>query len=139
MSFKFTNLEHKLKFKLHNLYAYCRDKVAPKFVITFYSWLAYAFAAAVPVILVPFYTYKYALMPNGHTDGVYSAGFASFTALITIHHLHTGLQIRNWTWLVVIFFVVSILWFMPIAICRNNWAITAGMYQMTFTSTLREP
>jgi hypothetical protein len=103
------------------MYAYCRDKVVKYFPIYFYSWLSYAFVSSLAIILVPFTAYKYAIMPNGRSEGVYAAGFASFTTLIAVHHCHMGIEYRNWTVLMVALFALSLLFYMPVGICRNEF------------------
>jgi hypothetical protein len=102
-------------------------------------WLAYAFLSGVPMVLVTFYAYGTALMPNGKTDGALSCGFTIFTGLIAVHHIQFGIGIRNWTWYMAILFIISLFLYFPVAVLRNERTQSAHMYMMGFHETMHEP
>jgi magnesium-transporting ATPase (P-type) len=87
VSFRYTNHEDKLNFKMSHYYKFCRDKWLQKFMKYYITWFCYAFAASVAIFFVPFLTYKYATVSiDGYTDGFYTMGFACYTLLMVAHH-----------------------------------------------------
>lgn len=140
ISFRFTNQEEKLNFKLSHYYGFCRDEWLRKFIPYYISWFCYGFASAVAIFFVPAFAYRYASVDSmGHNDGFATLGFVCFTLLIVVHHGMLFLWIRNWTYIISFFAVLSVLFFFPINVLINNGDPSANGYAITLTDSMREP
>ena len=76
---------------------------------------------------------------DGKTDGVWTAGFASFTILILVHHIIIFVSTRNYSVPIVLAYIFSLLCFMPITVLLNENTAGTMMYKVTFSDILSTP
>lgn len=92
---------------------------------------------------VSFFAYEgpsTAVGPDGKTDGLWAAGFASFTILIAVHHLTIFMSTRAFTSWMIGFYLFSVLCFIPISIMLNEYTDpSASMYMNTFKDVMPAP
>jgi hypothetical protein len=70
---------------------------------------------------VPFITYGKGMANyKGKTEDLWTAGLASIMICVGMHHIQLFMQIRNYTWWLAMWCLISFMW-MPIAILVVNW------------------
>ena len=82
---------------------------------------------------------SHAVNESGKLDGLWTSGFASFSILLTVHHLTIFLSTKAFNAWLIGFYIFSILCFMPICICLNEFTPGSMMYHTTFSDVLSSP
>jgi len=101
-------------------YKFKMDSHLHKKLKRFIAWSLYSWVGGALVFFVPFLCMKGAVNERGLTDGLWSAGLMSLTALVVLHHVQVAMCQRNITWLLTIIDVVSFLLFMPLTTSMTN-------------------
>lgn len=115
VSFKLTNNEENLGFKLSHYYAHCRDLYFNNFVSDFAIWLFLSAVSAAPIYFIISKSYELAIVSSsGMTDGIWSMGFTVGFSLICMHHGLVALYTKNWTWFLLATYIFSFLLFFPL-------------------------
>ena len=106
-------------------------------------WCLYAWYSGAVFFFVSFFAYEVnstAVSSDGKTDGLWAAGFACFSILIVVHHLTIFMSTKAFTAWMFGFYFFSVLCFMPIAICLNEYTdSSASMYMNTFSDVMTVP
>ncbi len=73
---------------LSSYYAYCRDHFISKFWHFYIVYWIYALYTGAVFYYIPAYAYENTILTiDGHTDGIWTTSFVSFTILILVHNL----------------------------------------------------
>ena len=128
---------------LAEYYSHCREVVIQPIYKKLFLWSLYAWYSGCVLFFASFMTYgmlgSQAVNASGKTDGIWTAGFASFTILILAHHVIIFLGTRNYTVLLVLAYIFSLLCFMPLTVFLNVATAGAGMYRTTFSDVMSQP
>jgi len=91
---------------------------------------------------VSFFAYEgpsHPVAKSGKVDGLWTAGFASFSMLIAVHHLTIFMSTKAYNGWLIASYVFSILCFMPITTLLNEYTPSTQMYRTTFSDVLSSP
>ena len=128
---------------LAEYYRHCCEEVIQPIYTKLFLWSLYAWYSGIVLFFVSFMTYgmfgSQSVNEEGKTDGVWSAGFASFTILIVAHHIIIFVGTRNYTLILVLAYIFSLLCFMPITIFLNEYGEGSMMYRTTFSDVMSQP
>ena len=105
-------------------------------------WCLYAWYSGAIFFYFSFYAYEGPSHPvgeSGKVDGLWTAGFASFSILICVHHMTIFMATKAFTAWLVGAYVFSILCFMPLCTLLNEYTPGTAMYRTTFTDVLSSP
>lgn len=76
---------------------------------------------------------------SGKLDGIWTAGFASFSILIAVHHMNIFMSTKAFNGWLIGFDIFSILCFMPLTTMLNEYTPSTEMYHTTFSDVLSSP
>ena len=138
---KYKSPDNESDFLSHN-YRQARDKIIQPLISKLFKWVLYAWFSGIVIFYISFLTYgNFGGIANGDgkTDGIWTAGFASFTILILVHHIIIFISTKNYTYLIVLAYIFSLLCFMPISVLLNENTPGTMMYKITFSDILSTP
>ena len=132
---------------LADYYHHAREVIIQPLISKLMNWCLYAWLSGFILFYVSFFTYGHyggvysrgIINQDGKTDGVWTAGFASFTILILVHHIIIFISTRNYTIYIAVAYIFSLLCFMPITILLNETTSGTMMYKTTFSDILSTP
>ena len=76
---------------------------------------------------------------SGKVDGLWTSGFASFTILLSVHHITIFVSTKAFNGWLIASYIFSILCFMPLTVLLNEYTPSTYMYRTTFTDVLSTP
>lgn len=124
-------------------YKYCKQECIEPIYKRVASWCIYAWYSGAIFFFIAFFAYEApstAVSRDGRTDGLWAAGFASFTILIAVHHLTIFMSTKAFTTWMAGFYLLSVLCFIPISIALNEYTDpSASMYMNTFSDVIPAP
>ena len=132
----FSESKESLPFSLSEYYSY---KIKTFFNIKlkrFIFWTVYMWYSAVMMFYVPFYATTRIENNAGHVGGLWGAGYASFTILITAHHVMICNGTRNFSPWLVFAYVMSYLMFMPLVTVLNENMAGGATYKSIFPTVI---
>jgi hypothetical protein len=95
-------------------YAHCRTLLYENFILDFAIWDLLSFLSAVPIYFITMYAYNADIVnSSGKTDGLWSIGYTVSFSLIVVHHGLVCLYTRNWTFFLLIMYIISFLLYFP--------------------------
>ena len=107
------------------------------------NWCLYSWYSGAIFFFISFFAYappSSAVNSTGQTEGLWAAGFASFSILIAVHHLTIFMSTKAYTTWMIGFYIFSVLCFIPISICLNEFTdASASMYMNTFSDVMTAP
>ena len=121
-------------------YKHCKEVfVEPVYKrLTFYT--LYAWYSGAVFFFVSFFAYELnPVGPSGKLDGLWTAGFASFSTLIAVHHLNIFVSTKAFNGWIIASYIFSIFCFMPLTTVLNEYTQTTEMYHTTFSDVLSSP
>ena len=125
-----------LPFSIARLYSYkIRTHLDLKY-IRFAGWTLYCWFTACVTYYIPFIALNDCVNSSGKTGGVFTNGFAAFSGVICVHHIMIAIFTRNWTFRLVLAYVISFSVFMPILALANANDPASQTYRNTFPDML---
>ena len=124
---------------LANHYKHCKEEYVGNIYERLTNWCLFSWYSGAVLFYVSFYAYDGPVNETGKIDGVWTAGFASFSILIAVHHLTIFMSTKSFNVWLIGSFIFSILCFMPIAIYLNEYSAGTMMYMTTISDVLFSP
>ena len=127
-------------------YKHCREVVIQPIYKKLMLWALYAWYSGAVLFFVSFHSYG--LLSNGDSgvvnssgkiDGLWTAGFTSFTILLAAHHVIIFVSTRSYSVPLVLGYIFSVVCFMPITVLLNELVPSTMMYSTTFSDVLSQP
>ena len=86
------------------------------FIPDFVTWMFLALMSACICYFVSSHSLSGGIIvsSNGMTDGLFSMGYTVMSILVLVHHGLVALYTRNWTWMLVGVYVLSLFLYFPI-------------------------
>ena len=125
---------------LAEYYKHCCEVVIQPIYKKLFLWAMYAWYSGFVLFFISFMTYgmfgSQSVNESGKTDGVWTAGFTSFTILLLAHHVIIFVGTRSYTIPLVLAYIFSILCFMPITALLNDRTTTTMTYRTAFSDIM---
>ena len=105
-------------------------------------WIVFAWYSGAIFFYMSFFAYEgpsTAVGESGKLDGLWTSGFASFSILISVHHVTIFMGTKSYTGWIVGSYIFSILCFMPLCVMLNEYTPGTMMYRTTFSDVLSSP
>ena len=123
-------------------YAHCKATLIEPIYERLAYWCLYAWYSGAIFFYISFYAYEGPSHPvgaSGKVDGLWAAGFASFSILIAVHHLNIFVSTKAFNAWLIGSYILSVLCFMPLCVLLNEYTPGTAMYQTTFSDVLSSP
>ena len=137
----FKSSEHGGVFLAHH-YKHCKEIYIKPIYERLAKYCVFAWYSGAIFFFMSFFAYEgpsHAVGRSGKLDGLWTSGFASFSILISVHHLTIFMSTRAFNFLLICSYILSILCFMPLTIMLNEYTSGTEMYRTTFTDILSSP
>ena len=123
-------------------YKHCKEVYVKPIYERLAKYIVYAWYSGAIFFYISFFAYdgpSHAVNKSGKLDGIWTAGFASFSILISVHHLNIFVSTRAFNWLLIASYIFSIFCFMPLTTMLNDYTPGTQMYHTTFSDVLSSP
>ena len=74
---------------------------------------------------------------SGRTDGLSAANFTGITIMVIVYHGILWVGSRHLTWWLMMWYVISILFFFPLTTFLNDSVVSSGIHFSTFKFVMR--
>lgn len=105
-------------------YRHCKEHFVKPIYERLARYIVFAWYSGAIFFYFSFFAYEgpsHAVGRSGRLDGLWTSGFASFSILISVHHLIIFMSTRAFNWLIVASYAFSIFCFMPLTVMLNEY------------------
>ena len=123
-------------------YKHCKEVFIAPIYKRLATWILFAWYSGAIFFYMAFLGYEgpsTAVNKSGKLDGIWTSGFASFSILISVHHLTIFMGTKGFTGWIIGSYIFSIFCFMPLTVMLNEYTPGTMMYHTTFSDVLSTP